>query len=382
MDRTARASEEEKGSLLAGADVPSYTEEKKAPELAAPTEVSPAPTPANGGDAAEAKIELSKLSGGGGSGGGTEKSPRATPGNHPRQRTNLGRLPGQMPKSKFDTYEALNGMPSMSIVKTSEKFKEAKQDHRHGDHHVQHHARWERWATNAAIGLVCGLTSFFLKMVVQFLSNARNSMILAESDGDRAHGDGFAVWAWASAIIMSSALLTASAAIIIYVEPNAAGSGIPETCAFLNGVIIPKTFSVSVLFAKFASCGLAVGAGIPVGPEGPMIHMGSVIGSIISQGVCLPAALADRLKMFRNVGDRRDFMAAGVAGGVSAAFSAPIGGLLFVAEEVASHWDVNLGMQVFLCAVVSCTTVELLTSSFEGFVFKAPFGMIQVPRRL
>ena len=54
------------------------------------------------------------------------------------------------------------------------------------------------------------------------------------------------------------------------VEPNAAGSGIPETCAFLNGVIIPKTFSLRVVFAKFASCALAVGSGIPAGPEGPM----------------------------------------------------------------------------------------------------------------
>jgi len=87
-----------------------------------------------------------------------------------------------------------------------------------------------------------------------------------------------------------------------------------------------------------------------------MIHMGGIIGVIISQGRvrrlirCAPGWLRVRLETaaltFRNARDRRDFMAAGVAGGVAAAFGAPVGGLLFVAEELATHWDVSLGMQV------------------------------------
>ena len=38
------------------------------------------------------------------------------------------------------------------------------------------------------------------------------------------------------------------------------------------------------LLVKFASCALAVGAGLPVGPEGPLIHIGASMGSAISQG--------------------------------------------------------------------------------------------------
>jgi len=291
-----------------------------------------------------------------------------------RQRHHLGRNPEDMPNSKFDTFEALNGITNMSIVKTSQMYKHALKTHQSGEGHSAHHNRLERWVVNGVIGFTCGLSSFLLKMVVQFLSGVREHMITAESSNI---GLGFVWWAWFTVILLSGALVLISAAIIIYIEPNAAGSGIPETCAFLNGVILPKTFSGSVVLAKFASCGLAVGSGLPVGPEGPMIHMGSIIGSLISQGQALPVFFADKLKMFRNVSDRRDFMAAGVAGGVAAAFSAPIGGLLFVAEEVASHWDINLGMQVFFCSVVSCTTVEILTSSFEGFQYIAPLGMIQ-----
>ena len=88
---------------------------------------------------------------------------------------------------------------------------------------------------------------------------------------------------------------------------------------FLNGVIIPKTFSLRVVLAKFTSCVLAVGSGIPAGPEGPMIHMGSILGSLVSQGQLFIGPHLEPLKAkiahFRNISDRRDFMAAGGAGG-------------------------------------------------------------------
>ena len=74
----------------------------------------------------------------------------------------------------------------------------------------------------------------------------------------------------AQGLLIAHALGMTQFTSILFFEPNAAGSGIPETCAFLNGVIIPKTFSLRVVFAKFASCALAVGSGIPAGPEGPM----------------------------------------------------------------------------------------------------------------
>jgi H+/Cl- antiporter ClcA len=132
-----------------------------------------------------------------------------------------------------------------------------------------------------------------------------------------------------------------------------------DTCLFLSfflGLVLPKAFTGKVLTCKFFSCLLAVGSGLPAGPEGPMIHMGGILGVIISQGRvrrlirCTPRPLRQWLEgavlTFRNARDRRDFMAAGVAGGVAAAFGAPVGGLLFVAEELATHWDVGLGMQV------------------------------------
>jgi H+/Cl- antiporter ClcA len=107
-----------------------------------------------------------------------------------------------------------------------------------------------------------------------------------------------------------------------------------------------------------------------------MIHMGGIIGVIISQGRvrrlirCAPGWLRVRLETaaltFRNARDRRDFMAAGVAGGVAAAFGAPVGGLLFVAEELATHWDVSLGMQVGRAHVGSTRAATFDLCSAQG----------------
>lgn len=57
-------------------------------------------------------------------------------------------------------------------------------------------------------------------------------------------------------------------------RPAAGGSGIPELIGFLNGTQVRHIFNVKTLVIKFLSCCLSVGSGLPIGPEGPMIHLG------------------------------------------------------------------------------------------------------------
>lgn len=108
---------------------------------------------------------------------------------------------------------------------------------------------------------------------------------------------------------------------------------------------------------KFWSCALSVAAGLPVGPEGPIIHMGAFLGSAIS-GLHSTTLRFDLgvFRHLRNSKHKRDFVTAGVAAGVAAAFDAPLGGLLFAFEEVASFWHSHLGWQVFFCCVVAVLT--------------------------
>lgn len=182
------------------------------------------------------------------------------------------------------------------------------------------------------IGLVVGLVGFLLKSSIFRISNLRYFVanLLLES------GSLAGFWAW---IIGYSVLIVfISAALVVFIQPAAAASGIPETISYLNGAHVPKIFNIRTMVVKFFSCVCAVGSGLPVGPEGPMIHLGAMLGKGLSQGQSRTMGFATNMfKRFRNMRDRRDFISAGAAAGVASAFGAPVGGLLFSMEEVRAQ---------------------------------------------
>jgi len=64
--------------------------------------------------------------------------------------------------------------------------------------------------------------------------------------------------------------------------------------------------------------------------------------------------------------ESRDFVAAGAAAGVAAAFGAPIGGVLFAVEEGASHMNPTILVRTFVCAAMAALTVRFFAGPMDG----------------
>ena len=226
--------------------------------------------------------------------------------------------------------------------------------------------RGKKWVVYALIGFFVGILSFSLLNTVALLSEKRRELIEdALGKHDKWYGT---KWGAFSVYLSFSILLIGVSTGICGLWAHAAGSGVPDVMAYLNGVTFPKVFNIKTLACKILSCALAVAGGLPVGPEGPIIHVGALVGAGLGTGRSRTLGRSMKLQEnFRNPKDHRDFITGGACAGVACAFSAPIGGLLFVVEEMSSFFSKKSLWMAFFASLTSIVTTNSLTSKFEGW---------------
>jgi CIC family chloride channel protein len=121
--------------------------------------------------------------------------------------------------------------------------------------------------------------------------------------------------------------------------PEARGHGVPEVMlavAERGGRISPK-----VAIVKSLASAICIGSGGSVGREGPIVQIGSALGSTIGQLLRVPPT---RLRLL---------VACGAAGGISATFNAPIAGVMFALELILRSFEAELFAVVVLASVTA-----------------------------
>ncbi|KAK6915865.1 CBS domain [Dillenia turbinata] len=204
-----------------------------------------------------------------------------------------------------------------------------------------------KWTLALCIGLGTGFVGVLNNLAVENIAGFKllytSNLMLEEK-----YYQAFVLYAGTNLV-----LAIIAAALCAYIAPAAAGSGIPEVKAYLNGVDAHSILAPSTLFVKIFGSICGVAGGFVVGKEGPMVHTGACIANLLGQGGSRKYGLTWKwLRFFKNDRDRRDLITCGAAAGVAAAFRAPVGGVLFALEEAASWWRSALLWRTFFATAV------------------------------
>jgi len=130
--------------------------------------------------------------------------------------------------------------------------------------------------------------------------------------------------------------------------PEARGHGVPEVMDaiyYKGGVIRPV-----VALVKSLASAIAIGSGASVGREGPIIQIGSALGSTLGQIVRMP------------VGQRIALVAAGAGAGIASTFNTPIGGVMFAIELMLPE----VSAETFLPVAIATGTATFVGRWFFG----------------
>ncbi|XP_030591897.1 H(+)/Cl(-) exchange transporter 7 [Archocentrus centrarchus] len=222
-----------------------------------------------------------------------------------------------------------------------------------------------RWVICGLIGILTGLIACFIDIVVEKLAGLKYQVIKEKiEEFTEVGGLSVSLILWA---VLNSTFVMVGAIIVAFIEPIAAGSGIPQIKCYLNGVKIPRVVRLKTLMVKVFGVICSVVGGLAVGKEGPMIHSGAVVAAGVSQGRSTSLKRDFKIfEYFRRDTEKRDFVSAGAAAGVSAAFGAPVGGVLFSLEEGASFWNQMLTWRIFFASMISTVTLNFFLSIYHG----------------
>lgn len=211
-----------------------------------------------------------------------------------------------------------------------------------------------KWTLAFLVGLLTGVIATLINLAIENIAGYK-LLVVANYIEKESYLAGFIYFTTVNFLLT----LVASVLCVCF-APTAAGPGIPEIKAYLNGVDTPNMFGATTLMVKIVGSIGAVSAGLDLGKEGPLVHIGACLASLLGQGGPDNYRIKWRwLRYFNNDRDRRDLITCGSSSGVCAAFRSPVGGVLFALEEVATWWRSALLWRTFFSTAVVVVVLRL-----------------------
>ncbi|XP_047454427.1 chloride channel protein 1 isoform X1 [Mugil cephalus] len=168
------------------------------------------------------------------------------------------------------------------------------------------------------------------------------------------------------------------------VSPQAIGSGIPELKTILRGVVLKEYLTLKAFIAKVIGLTAGLGSGMPVGKEGPFVHIASICAAVLSRFMSIFSGV------YENPYGYADILTVGCAVGVGCCFGTPLGGVLFSIEVTSTYFAVRNYWRGYFAATFSAFIFRVLsvwnkdavtiTALFKtNFRMDFPFDLQELP---
>ncbi|XP_072535266.1 chloride channel protein 1 [Salminus brasiliensis] len=139
------------------------------------------------------------------------------------------------------------------------------------------------------------------------------------------------------------------------VAPQAIGSGIPELKTILRGVVLKEYLTLKAFVAKVIGLTASLGSGMPLGKEGPFVHIASICAAVLSR------VLSIFTGVYENPYGYTDILTVGCAVGVGCCFGTPLGGVLFSIEVTSTYFAVRNYWRGYFAATFSAFIFRVLS---------------------
>jgi CIC family chloride channel protein len=211
-----------------------------------------------------------------------------------------------------------------------------------------------------AIGILGGLGAVGFRASIQFFQ----SVFWQSESPTLAYLHGLPWWWKVLAPAMGGLVV---GLIIARFAAEAKGHGVPEvmeSVALRGGRIRPR-----VVLAKLLASGICIGSGGSVGREGPIVQIGSALGSSIGQWL--------------HVGERRlrTLVGCGAAAGIAGTFNAPVAGALFAVEIILGDFAVTQFSPIVISSVAATVVSRHFLGDFPAFEVP-PYSLISATELL
>uniref|UniRef100_A0AAY4D070 CBS domain-containing protein n=1 Tax=Denticeps clupeoides TaxID=299321 RepID=A0AAY4D070_9TELE len=139
------------------------------------------------------------------------------------------------------------------------------------------------------------------------------------------------------------------------VSPQAIGSGIPELKTIIRGVVLKEYLTLKAFIAKVIGLTAGLGSGMPVGKEGPFVHIASICAAVLSRFMSFFSGVYQSPYCYT------DILTVGCAVGVGCCFGTPLGGVLFSIEVTSTYFAVRNYWRGYFAATFSAFIFRVLS---------------------